>query len=714
MLRSYLTALLLMFLCVNLHAQIAVESFDLDEFDLTANRSATQVLDLDGNPCALIKVETTLKGLTFDTGMLAIMKSEQHVGEIWLYVPRGVRYISIFHPDLGVLRKHDLGMSVQKAKTYILKLRAGTVETIIHEAKQKMGWLIIESEPKGATVFVNDEYVGNTPLDQYKVPYGRYTYRLEYPKYHNAAGLVEVQQPSVELNLPLQPAFGSIRVTSSEPGALVLLDNENTGLTTPCTLTEVASGTHNVSVQKPKYAPVTLRVEVSDGATAEASAMLKARFARLTLSSVEGAEIVVDGKSRGYTSYSEELMEGYYDVEVRLANHRPVTRQIQVIAGEPQEVHLEPTPIYGSLDISSSPRRAEIILDGKHIGQTPFSVEEILIGEHTVELSLDGYASEKQTVTVSERETASVTATLQNGRNVTVSAEQADDQIYIDGNLVGTHSFSGSLTFGNHTAYAMRGGKKSDAKTFSVQQGGADPVVAFSFVVNNKTQTFTVNRVSFKMVAVKGGTFQMGATPEQQDADDDEKPVHSVTLSDYCIGETEVTQALWKAVMGYNPSYNKGDKLPVEKVSWDDCQEFIRKLNMLTGKNFRLPTEAEWEYAARGGNKSKGYQYSGSNSIDAVAWYYYNSGKETHAVKTKKANELGLYDMSGNVWEWCNDWKGDYQSGSQTNPKGPASGSLHVIRGGGWLYFAKRCRVASRGRETPYNRLSYLGLRLAL
>ena len=140
----------------------------------------------------------------------------------------------------------------------------------------------------------------------------------------------------------------------------------------------------------------------------------------------------------------------------------------------------------------------------------------------------------------------------------------------------------------------------------------------------------------------------------------DESPVHSVTLSSYYMGETEVTQALWKAVMGNNPSRFKGDNLPVENVSWNDCQEFIRKLKQKTGKNFRLPTEAEWEYAARGGKKSNGYKYSGSNNIGSVAWYDDNSSNQIHAVKGKRLNELGLYDMSGNVWEWCSDWYGQY------------------------------------------------------
>ena len=234
-------------------------------------------------------------------------------------------------------------------------------------------------------------------------------------------------------------------------------------------------------------------------------------------------------------------------------------------------------------------------------------------------------------------------------------------------------------------------------------------------------QTFTVKGVSFTMIAVEGGPFQMGAQSSNSggdnydsDAFDDENPVHSVTLSDYYIGETEVTQELWEAVMGSNPSYFKGRRRPVEQVSWNDCQTFIKKLNQLTGKDFRLPTEAEWEYAARGGNKSKGCKYSGSNTIRNVAWHDGNSNNKTHDVKTKQANELGIHDMSGNVREWCQDWYGSYSSGSQTNPNGPSSGSSRVLRGGSWGNYARYCRVSNRFYLNPGNRDNYYGFRLVL
>ena len=313
----------------------------------------------------------------------------------------------------------------------------------------------------------------------------------------------------------------------------------------------------------------------------------------------------------------------------------------------------------GKLYVTTTPVGATVTVDGQRIGTTPINAYELKKGSYNVKIAKEGYKE------YTER--------------ITITAEPANINTVLAANPVQQQ-------------------QKSTAS-----------------VVDGKKHTFTVNGVSFTMVAVAGGTFNMGSN----DGEGDEKPVHSVTLSDYYIGETEVTQALWQAVMGSNPSNFKGSSNPVEQVSYDDCIDFINKLNTLlagqlpAGRKFRLPTEAEWEFAARGGNKSKGYKYSGSNSIDAVAWYRDNSNKQTHPVKQKQPNELGLYDMTGNVLEWCNDWYGKYSSRSQTNPQGPSSGSYRVLRGGDWSYNAKWCRVAVRVDIYPGYRHYHCGLRLA-
>ena len=231
---------------------------------------------------------------------------------------------------------------------------------------------------------------------------------------------------------------------------------------------------------------------------------------------------------------------------------------------------------------------------------------------------------------------------------------------------------------------------------------------------------FEVGSCRFKMIRVEHGTFMMGATPEQKNPENNEKPVHKVTLTkDYYIGETPVTQKLWEAVMGNNPSRFRSSDRPVDNVSWKDCQTFITKLNRslsekLEKKRFALPTEAQWEFAARGGNKSKHTQYSGSNNIKEVAWYDGNSGGKTHSVKTKQANELGIYDMTGNVLEWCQDWYGRYSKETQTNPTGAGSGSNHVCRGGSWSYYACNCRLSYRLFYSPGYCDYLLGFRLVL
>ena len=287
------------------------------------------------------------------------------------------------------------------------------------------------------------------------------------------------------------------------------------------------------------------------------------------------------------------------------------------------------------------------------------------------------------------------------------------------------------IDFSDYPEQRLEGGRTYVLILVGVNSGNADKadqaesVSSSSAASNasssdNKSSAFanvlpiTVNAITFNMIKVDGGTFTMGATSEQKDSDKDEKPKHQVTLSSYYIGETEVTQALWTAVMGNNPSEFNGDNLPVDNVSWEDCQTFIGKLNDLTGKSSRLPTEAEWEYAARGGNRSNHTQYSGGSMIDDVAWYRGNSGNKTHSVKTKKPNELGLYDMSGNVYEWCQDWYGSYGSNAQTNPTGPDSGSRRVVRGSSWGGSDRFCRTSSRHDISPGNHYFHLGLRLAL
>ncbi len=233
-------------------------------------------------------------------------------------------------------------------------------------------------------------------------------------------------------------------------------------------------------------------------------------------------------------------------------------------------------------------------------------------------------------------------------------------------------------------------------------------------IIKNPEYPLQIQKILQDMVLVEGGTFMMGS----EKGHDDEKPVHKVTVPTFQIGKYPVTQAQWQAVMGNNPSRFIGcEDCPVETVSWDDAKEFIEKLNELTGKKFRLPSEAEWEFAARGGIKSKGFEYAGSNDVEEVAWYGNNSDGKTHLVGEKKANELGLYDMSGNVWEWCeDDWHSSYESAPSDGMawKAQPRTDRRLVRGGSCGHDNYFCRVVFRGSGDAYSRYSHFGLRLAL
>lgn len=643
--------------------ELAVQSFVLAETDLTANTPGTMVQDQNGNVCALIKVETTQKGFTFDVGVLGVMSVVDQPGEIWVYVPFGVRKITVRHPQLGVLRDYQIPCAIERGRTYIMKLTSGTVRTIVDYAPSKQ-FLQIQLTPADAILEINGKVkVADNGVYQELLPFGRYQYKAYSPDYHDLVGVIEVSDPdnAHKLNLTLKAAFGRLSVLErSQPdmaGASVYIDEKYIGKV-PVKDLKIASGSHRVRILKEMYEPYNQTFTVSDEQNLQMTPTLVPDFAEVTLFTAEDAEILVNGEYKGTRKWSGKLSNGSYIFETRMQGHIPYKMSYDISRNDQgKTINLQgPTPIYGSLAISSTPPNAKITINGKSVGETPKYISRQVIGKYTVIAEIDGYQKQTKTVEVAEGAEASLTFEL----------------------------------------------KKQETAVAIVPAAGSG---TSDFVLK-------VKGVEYPMVFVEGGTFMMGS--DDSDAYDYEKPEHNVILSGYHIGKYEVTQDLWEAVMGSNPSYFKGSRKPVEKVSWEDCQEFIRKLNNLTGKNFKLPTEAQWEYAARGGKKSRGYKYSGSNTIGDVAWYTYNSGNETHDVGTKSPNELGLYDMTGNVYEWCSDWYGSYESSSQTNPSGPSSGFYRVNRGGSWPNTERYCRLSFRNLNSPGNSFIHLGFRLCL
>ena len=451
-------------------------------------------------------------------------------------------------------------------------------------------------------------------------------------------------------------------LTVTPQNAVVTIDgNQQTVSTDGAYSAMLPYGSHTYKVEAGGYISKSGTFTISSSDMTPINVSLESAMATVSVTCPTPAvSLYVDKKSVGTIPWTGSLKEGMHLIEARKEGYRSQQRTINLSQQQRLDVAFpELAAIQGNLSVNYKPFGADVYIDGKKVGQSPRVFNGILVGSHKVEIKKDGYGTDSKTVSILEGQTASL---------------------------------SGVLT--THASSSVSSGSSLTGKTITI------PVK---------------DGISIDMVRIGAGTFTMGATPEMENPYNDEKPTRCVTLTnDYYIGKYEVTQALWQAVMGSNPSNRKGDNLPVEEVSWDDCQEFISKLNRMTGKTFRLPTEAEWEYAARGGNKSKGYQYSGSNNLSDVAWYRDNSGYKTYAVGTKQPNELGIYDMSGNVWEWCQDWYGEYSSSSQVNPTGANSGSSRVNRGGAVGNDARLCRSSCRANDVPGTHYSILGLRLSL
>ena len=669
--------------------------------------------DVNARECAMVRVMTTTNEISFDESFCSAQKLK--TSEIDIYLPPNSRWLTIRRKGYKVLDYH-FPTALESKMVYVMELEYNKLDKPENAMPQE-NWLLLKALPKDAMVKIDGETVplrdgGATKM----LNVGKHKYEANCDMYHATTGDFEVTaDKTTTLDITLKPNFGYVKITSEpESDADVFIDDKRNGVT-PFTSDKLPSGTHIVEVVKDMYKSTRKEVTVRDGETETVTITMEPNFAEpvFTCSDAE-AEIWINGEKKGTGKWTGRLPAGPYKVKTTKPSHKEIEKSMTLKAGDNSTITLDPpTPIYGRISVNSTPFEADIYLDGKKMGLTPKLLNNILIGSHELRIEKKGCAAVTRTVKVDEGKTAEISVDLPTGETITLKSNPTGATIYIDGENSGTAPVTQTLSYGSHNIKAEKDGVTKEM-TVTVKEKG-ETEWTLNVRKGPQTETITVNGVSFKMVYVEGGTFTMGCTSEQgSDCYDDEKPSHEVTVSDFSIGETEVTQALWKAVMGSNPSAFKGDNLPVEQVSWNDCHEFMKKLNKLTGKKFRLPTEAEWEYAARKGNKSRGYKYSGSNTIGYVAWYINNSSAETHAVKGKRANELGLYDMSGNVYEWCGDWYGNYSGSSQTDPTGPSSGSYRVIRSGSWDNYAWGCRVSSRYNYFPDYHLSRIGFRLVM
>ncbi|MGN0033523.1 MAG: SUMF1/EgtB/PvdO family nonheme iron enzyme [Candidatus Limimorpha sp.] len=671
--------------------------------------------DDNGKPFSVLIVKSTnindedFNNIIFSTDVTSTIEAEYRAGEAWLYIPYYSNLLKMRQPNMQGFDEFYFPYNLTPKQGYEITITRYNTESDNH-AKQ-FNYFFIRSDQPEAVICIDGDFVGIGEGGKSCEIGKTYSWTMDCHLFHSISGEVTITDGEpISIEKRMKPAFGLIKITSEpENGATVFVDNMKVGVT-PYTTERLSVGEHNVSVLKEMYKPQTITVNVSEGLTSDAIMIMQPNFATVNVSTTDDADIFIDGEKKGKGQWSGRLFYGYHLLEARKDFHRTSSLSLNLPIGITKDITIpNPDPIFASIEMNTMPQGAKILIDNDLRGISPCVISDVLIGNHVITVEKEGWSTVEHRITLKEGDALSLNDSLPSGRDVTITTNAQGDKIYTDGRYIGDSPVKTNLTIGEHRVKAERNGMAIEKQLIVTENNDDVFNISFDMIVS-------VNGVTFEMVRVDGGKFKMGATAEQKKfAENDESRTHNVTLNDYYIGKYEVTQSVWNAVMDNDQSAFKGPNRPVERVSWNDCQEFIRRLNEATGKNFRLPTEAEWEYAARGGKKSHGFRYSGSDKIDEVAWYSENSGNETHDVGQKKPNELGIYDMSGNVWEWCSDWYlKKYKRKSQKNPIGPNEGSNKVFRGSCWNNNANSCRVSNRHSNNPVYSLSYTGLRLVL
>lgn len=702
-----------MLITLDIHGQqFGVMSFEKLINDLDA-RVHHPLKDKDGLLCAMIKVVTPETGFEFDGGSLGIIEVERKTGEYWVYIPRGAAAITIKHDVLGVLRNYTYPIPIEAAAVYEMKLTSGRVRMEVEPLELQSEYLVLTTDPANALIYINEVYEARGRLEKKLIP-GTYQYRVEAPLCYAETGQLSISFGRKEIrHITLKPNYGHIIVNSNpEQGASVLLNDEEAGFVTNGISGRMRSGKYRVTIVKELYQPASQEVEVRDGDTAIVMLDMIPSFAAVEINIPAQAELYINNTFQGLGSWKGRLNSGVFTIEARQKQHKTARKDIQLDIGDVRNITLTPEPLLGGLDITSEPSEARITIDGKDYGTTPAILRGLLTGSYVLQISKTGYLIHSQSVEVKEGTLVTVHGVLSSGKLTSLNSDPKGATVVIDGKEAGITPLKTGLDPGQHEVQVTYG-RRTLRETITISEA-SESEFFFDFLASSDFTEKAVD-LNIMMVFVEGGSFIMGCSPEQGFDCGKNGASHHASVGDFFIGKFEVTQMQWKQVMGSNPSYFDGcDACPVENVSWNEVQDFIQKINLLTSKTYRLPTEAEWEYAARGGNASRQFRYAGSHKLDVVGWYKGNSDRKTNNVGMRQPNELGLHDMSGNVWEWCSDWYGVFDGRIQLNTKGAAEGNYCIIRGGSWFYEEDASEVFSRSIAVPEDGDNNTGFRLAL